>query len=194
MAGEATTIEEVLAAVALPGAGGGSGLVEQLDRLTSQMQRLQSASLAAVESTQSNTRAIEAVPAIANALGGSSLGSALLGSLTFGLSPLISGLARLFGGGGGDTTELPPLVRFTLPPPVDVNAGISQAVPGSPFLVDQGQGGLPRPVTTPAPSQVTVQIQALDSQSFLDRSGDIAAAVRQAMLESGVLSDVIREA
>ena len=49
-------------------------------------------------------------------------------------------------------------------------------------------------VAVPAPStQITVQVQALDSQSFLDHSHDIAQAVRQAMLETSVLNDVIRE-
>jgi hypothetical protein len=42
------------------------------------------------------------------------------------------------------------------------------------------------------PAQVTIQVQALDSQSFLDHSDDIAMAVRQAMLETTVLNDVIR--
>jgi hypothetical protein len=32
----------------------------------------------------------------------------------------------------------------------------------------------------------------MDSQSFLDHSTDIAMAVRQAMLESNVLNDVIQ--
>jgi hypothetical protein len=44
------------------------------------------------------------------------------------------------------------------------------------------------------PTQITVQVQAMDSQSFLDHSNDIALAVRQAMLETSVLNDVIREA
>ena len=42
-------------------------------------------------------------------------------------------------------------------------------------------------------TQITVQVQAMDSQSFLDHSDDIAQAVRQAMLQSSVLNDVIRE-
>ena len=62
-----------------------------------------------------------------------------------------------------------------------------------PFAVDYGQGNTPRPVVNNSP-QVTVQIQALDSKSIMDRSQDIAQAVRAAMLESGVLSDVVREA
>ena len=58
-------------------------------------------------------------------------------------------------------------------------------------------GGLPRPVPATSASasttQITVQVQAMDSQSFLDHSDDIALAVRQAMLQSTVLNDVIRE-
>ena len=57
-------------------------------------------------------------------------------------------------------------------------------------------GGLPRPqpaASASTPTQITVQVQAMDSQSFLDHSNDIAQAVRQAMLESTTLNDVIRE-
>ena len=65
---------------------------------------------------------------------------------------------------------------------------------GQAFAVDNPQGGLPRPAQTAAPAQITVQVQAMDSRSFLDHSADIAMAVRQAMLESSVLNDVVREA
>ncbi len=108
-----------------------------------------------------------------------------------GLGPLISGIASLFGGGGG-TSELPALQKFALPPAVQEQAGIYESSPTSAFGVDYGQGNAARPVTQ-AP-QITVQVQAMDSQSFLDHSNDIALAVRRAMLESSVLSDVIREA
>ena len=49
-----------------------------------------------------------------------------------------------------------------------------------------GQGG------TAAP-QVTVNIQAMDAQSILDRSGDIAQAVRSAMLNMSAINDVISD-
>ena len=39
--------------------------------------------------------------------------------------------------------------------------------------------------------QITVQVQAMDSQSFLDHSDDIAQAVRQAMLNMSSLNDVV---
>lgn len=126
-------------------------------------------------------------------------GSALLGVLRPGLllSPLISGVLKLFGG-GEEPSAPPPLLKFALPPAVRVNAGVSSSHPGAAFAVDSAQGGLPRAVREPASEsrspQITVNVQAMDSQSFLDRSGDIARAVRQAMLESSVLNDVVREA
>ena len=110
-----------------------------------------------------------------------------------GLGPLITGLMSLFGGGGSN--QPPPLVPYIAPLPVNAEAGFSASDPGTVFGVDSAQGGLPRPNTSSstAPSQITVQVQAMDSQSFLDHSQDIAMAVRQAMLESTTLNDVIRE-
>ncbi|MCS7024723.1 MAG: hypothetical protein NZV14_07965 [Bryobacteraceae bacterium] len=44
-----------------------------------------------------------------------------------------------------------------------------------------------------ARAPVVIQIQALDSRSFLDRSAEIAAAVKDAILHSHSLQDVMRE-
>ena len=38
---------------------------------------------------------------------------------------------------------------------------------------------------------MTIQVNAMDSQSFLDHSDDIAMAVKQAILNSSSLNDVI---
>jgi hypothetical protein len=43
----------------------------------------------------------------------------------------------------------------------------------------------------PQGHSILVQVQAMDSQSFMDRSGDIAQAVRQAMLNMNSLNDTI---
>ncbi len=58
-----------------------------------------------------------------------------------------------------------------------------------------GQDGLPRTAQSSGGSQtsITVQVQALDSQSFLDHSDDIAKAVRRAVLNTNALSDVLNE-
>ena len=64
-------------------------------------------------------------------------------------------------------------------------AGIQRRRNAGAFGVDTAEGGLPRPTAVVAhrrSTQITVQVQAMDSQSFLDHSNDIAQAVRQAML------------
>jgi len=119
---------------------------------------------------------------------GSALGSVLGGGL--GLAPLISGIAGLFG--GGDSSAPAALPTYMAPLPIHLNAGFSESG-GSAFGVDRAQGGAPRAMTNSPSPRITVQVQAMDSQSFLDHSGDIALAVRQAMLQSNVLNDVIRE-
>jgi hypothetical protein len=157
------------------------------------MQQLQTLQEAVAEALRKTSRVIP-VSTAERAEKGSGGGGSRTGVFGPGLllSPLISGVMKLFGGGGG-TPEPPLVVRFALPPPAHVNAGVSRGVAGV-FGVDSAQGWTSRPVMRAAVPQIQVQVQAMDSQSFLDRSGDIARAVRQAMLESGVLSDVIREA
>jgi hypothetical protein len=81
---------------------------------------------------------------------------------------------------------------------VNAAGGFSGSSAGGVVGVDNADGGLPRPAPSSSSAsgapQITVQVQAMDSQSFLDHSNDIALAVRQAMLQSSVLSDVIQGA
>lgn len=124
---------------------------------------------------------------------GKGVGGTLLSAITsgFGLSPLISGLLSIFG--GGKQQELPPLVKFALPQALSVQAGITSG--GATGEVSYGQNGLPRLVTGNSQSSqaITVQVQAIDSKSFLDHSEDIARAVRDAMLYSHSLNDVVTD-
>lgn len=124
---------------------------------------------------------------------GNGLGGRLLSVFTsgLGLSPLISGLLSLFGGGSKD--PLPPLVKFAFPAAVNMQAGVTSG--GAFGDVSYGQNGLPRMTQAAAPAapQITVQVQAMDSKSFLDHSEDIARAVRDAMLYSHSLNDVVAD-
>ena len=189
MAGDPGTVGNILAGATADTAG----LSEEIAQLADQLQQMQTASQVATESLRASSR---------GATGGSSssgsIGSTLLDVFAGGLSlsPLISGLASLFGGGGGNSTSgssTLPLARFALPPSIQAHAGVSENG-GQPFAVDNPQGGFPRAAPVQAAAHITVQVQAMDSQSFLDHSADIAMAVRQAMLESSVLNDVVREA
>jgi hypothetical protein len=180
------------------GSGGTSAVTEQLTTIASQLQELQTINQSQMESIEANTSAVSANTGSKGSSSGTStagsIGSTLLDVLGLGsgLSPLISGLVSLFGGGGSSpTTAVTPYIQ---PLPVNLQAGFSGSGAGGASGVDYGEGGQPRQTTAAsAQQQITVQVQAMDSQSFLDRSNDIAAAVRKAMLETSTLNDVIRE-
>jgi hypothetical protein len=232
------------AALGGSGSSASSGVTDQLSRLAEQMQQLQTVSQSETETVLANTQAVtqnttqlgSSGPSTASKVG-STLESKL--GLGLGLSPLITGLLSLFGGGGSGSQAVAP-TPFALPPSVSVNAGVSEGAPTDAFGLTYMAGGLPRAESSPAggasritsnntlnnlsgnvansdvtnssltnnlsnnpgnnpasapaaTTQITVQVQAMDSRSFLDHSNDIALAVRQAMLQSSVLNDVIRE-
>ena len=195
MASDPGTVGEVLA-----GATSGTvGLSEEIARLADQLQQLQTASQAATESIQASSRTAASGGSASGTSSGPSIGSTLLDvfGAGLGLSPLISGHREFVRGRRRALRTPAPLTKFVLPPSIQVNGGVSESG-GQAFAVDNPQGGLPRAALdggqASAPAQITVQVQAMDSQSFLDHSADIAMAVRQAMLESSVLNDVVREA
>jgi hypothetical protein len=205
--GQSTRDQVVTGTVqSLTGVNGGSSassqnnaLTEQLTSLTQSLQQLQTINQTQIDTLQENTQALsQSASSKGQGSAGataSSVGSTLLDvfGLGSGLSPLISGLMSLFGGAGSSQPSLTPYVA---PLPVNAAAGFSGSSAGGAFAVDNADGGLPRPApssSSAATPQITVQVQAMDSQSFLDHSNDIAMAVRQAMLQSSVLNDVIRE-
>lgn len=128
------------------------------------------------------------------------LGTSLLRGLT--LYPLFSGIRNLFG--GGQTSEPQPLPLFQLPTPVRAEAGLTND--GQLVNIDRGIGDRVRQLSarnedvvtnrmdaSAAPMAITLNINALDSRSILDRSDDIARAVRDAMLHSHAINDVVGE-
>jgi hypothetical protein len=143
-----------------------------------------------------------------------SIGKSVLES-GLGLVPLIGGLLGLFGGGGSATP--PPLVKYAMPAKLGFQGAESGTGIGD---VDYDQMGMPRSydglgssmlaasglptggsssatrAVAPAPAaspQITVNVQAMDARSFLDRSSDIAAAVRDAMLSLNPINDVVND-
>lgn len=112
---------------------------------------------------------------------------------TLTISPIITGIAKLFGA-FRKHEEPPALEPFTLPPSIRLDAGLDAGTQNlSPVSYSQGyQPRLSQPTVAPmAPIQVNVN--ALDSQSFLDHSEDIARAVKEAMLHAHSLNDVVAE-
>ena len=125
--------------------------------------------------------------------GGSGFGGFLKSGL--GLVPLGFKVAGLFR--NDERQAPPPLPRFAEPPSVALEvANTDNILAGFP-PADRGQRGEPRATepqkTVVLQPQVTVNVSAMDSQSFLDRSGDIARAVREAMLHMHPVNDLINE-
>ena len=117
------------------------------------------------------------------------------GALGF-LSPVAKGLLGLFGGGGSSAPA--PLPLYVPPPPVSISGvvrstGVTAESPASaqPGTAPTQTGAASQPAA--GSQQITVNINAMDSQSFLDRSHDIASAVRLAMLNLHPINNVVAD-
>jgi hypothetical protein len=170
-----------------------TNVTDQLAQLTQGISYLTPASEMQAQALLANTQALgenttaHSSGGVSGALG--SIASTLTGGL-LSVSPILSGIMSLFGGGGSSSP--PPLTPFYLPPTVNFQAAnafgsAGPQLPGADF----GQSGQPRSMTQAAAPQITVQVQAMDSRSFMDHSSDIAQAVRDAMLNMHSINDVI---
>jgi hypothetical protein len=149
---------------------------QQIAQLQAAYQQQASLITANTQAIQGNTSA-QGHSAL-SAAGG--LASSLLGGGGLGLlSPLISGIASLFGG----SSTPKPLPIYVPPPPVAIAGTLNSATPNA---ASNGAAG----AASPAP-QVTVNVNAMDSQSFMDHSTDIANAVREAMLNMHPINGVV---
>lgn len=176
----------------------GGGEPDASTLLAAQLEQVRTASQAQAEAVLENTLAVMSnttAQASSGGGGGSALKTAgeiawkVLGS-GLGLSPLISGLVKLFGG-GKKTEEPPPLTVYESPQPLRLEGSVLRQAGETEWSAPEPTGqGRAVPVTMP---QVTIQVSAMDSRSFLDHSDDIARAVKQAMLNSNALNDVVNE-
>ena len=128
--------------------------------------------------------------------GGGILGGLLSGGL--GIASLGLGLARLFAGGGGGNIQQPPAVtKYQAPPSLALEVANTDNAAAGYAVTDQGQAGEVRVAsetrTMAVQPQVTVNVSAMDSRSFLDHSAEIAQAVRDAMLYMHPVNDLINE-
>lgn len=200
--GDSRSVEAVPTTVAeLAGASGGSG-PEATEA------RGQSAGVLMTEAA--GLYGDSAIPAGSNVQGGfptsngesagstvTSIASTVLES-GFGVAALVKGLMGLFGGGG---TTQQPIEKYEMPSPIDFSSAITSTgmsaadydLTGTPRAVGPSgaaSGGGTSSSATPA---ITVNVQAMDAQSFLDHSDAIAQAVRGAMLNMSSINDVVNE-
>ena len=109
---------------------------------------------------------------------------------------MISGISSLFGGDHQATP--PPLVKYGLPAALQYEGAVTNNGTVSSFDYND-RGGIrtmdaPQAAQqSPSSAQVIVQVNAMDSKSFMDHSDEIAQAVRAAILNSSSLNDVISE-
>ncbi len=118
--------------------------------------------------------------------------SGLLGS-GLGLVPLGLRIAGLFRKRRAEPQSFSP---FELPPSLSLEvANTDNILAGFPRLARKQTGEIKviRQETPAAQPQITVNVNAMDTQSFLDRSEDIAGALRDAMLHMHPVNDVIGE-
>ena len=176
--------------------GASKELSDQLSSLVAQTSSLNSTQQAAISALQGNTQAVTQNTSAKGSRGTSAASQAggILESLfggMFSLTPIVSGIMSLFGGGSSaQKTEITP---YLLPAPIQYEAGLSAQGGGAVTPVSYSQGGQPRTQAASQAPQITVQVTAMDSQSFLDHSDKIASAVRSALLNANALSDVIAD-
>ena len=118
--------------------------------------------------------------------------SGVLGS-GLGLIPLGLRIAGLFRKKGAEPQSLSP---FELPPSLSLEvANTNNILGGIPRLARKQAGEISvlRQEIRAAQPQVNVNVNAMDTQSFLERSEDIAGALRDAMLHMHPINDVIAE-
>jgi hypothetical protein len=175
------------------------GLGENIATLASQLEQLRALTQQQAESVAENTQAVAQNTASQTSGGVASAASniaktaatTLTGALS--LVPVVSALVGLF---KKEKAEPPELQTYNLPDSIQFQGGVAAGGSQGIVAVDYGQDGLPRAVTSGTQnggSSVTVQVQAMDSRSFLDHSDEIARAVREALLNSHSLGDVVSE-
>ena len=171
-----------------------SEVTSQVSQLNNQLDQLREAEANTLAALGANTLAL-GQNTTAKASGSSASGT--IGSIATDLlggggllSSVIGGLVGLFGGGSPTPA---PLIKFTLPPVIDYQGGQVGGAGGAVAPVDFSQSGQPRAATQTSTTQVSIQVNAMDSKSFLDHSEEIAQAVKQAILNSSSLNDVLAD-
>ena len=162
------------------GLGASSGdVVQGIQQLASTLSQTSNAQQASVNGLLENTQALTSnTAAVSNqkTSGAGTAGDAVASFLGggAGISPLLTGLLSLFGLGSQSPTITPEL-KYAAPASVNLSGSVG------------GSG----PAGASSTQAVNIQVNAMDSKSFLDHSEDIAQAVRQAILNSSSLNDAI---
>lgn len=177
-----------LANPTLESAVGGASLSPALAEAAAEIAKLREVYQRQAELITANTHALnQAGSSTASKVAKvTSTASGVLGGGLSVLSPIVSGLLGLFGHHASTPAPLP---VYTPPAPVAIDAVLrTNTQPAA--LPLQAAAPAQQPAYAP---QITVNVSAMDSRSFMDRSTDIASAVREAMLNNHPINGVIAD-
>jgi hypothetical protein len=191
---------------------------QEISQLESQFKQQADLIQANTQALQDSTSA-KTGTSIGSSIGGAA--TSILGGGLGLLSPIVSGIMSLFGLGSSSSAAAPlpfytppPSVQMSdtlrSATPVAASAGSATQAAASagnatPTAASAGSAmptaastGSAAPIgnsggssAASAAPQITVNVSAMDSQSFMDRSSDIANAVREAMLNLHPINDVV---
>jgi len=175
-------------------------VTETLWAVTRELDNLRAVTEHQIEVIGENTQAIventqrQSGGGVASVIG--EVGKSVSGLFTSGVAflPVLSGLVSLFG--HSKSVEEAPPATYSMPPAMNLEYGLegdSGLVGGEIYYDQSGQPRVTATDRTVYAPQVTVQVQALDSRSFLDHSNEIAKAVREAVLNAHSLNEVLYE-
>lgn len=120
----------------------------------------------------------------------SAIGVSTLLKSGLGVASIGSAIAGLFRRDKREEADFP---VFSPPPPQRIEAANAPVYPAdSPSFLDSNPVNASSPRSAP-PGSIVVNVNALDSRSFLDRSSEIASAVREAMLHMHPVNDIVSE-
>jgi hypothetical protein len=110
-----------------------------------------------------------------------------------GVGPIATGLMALFGSRRSETTIEPAL--YEAPQSINLESGLTadRGFTAISFAADGTPRQASRSNVAASTPPIQINVQAMDSRSFLDHSDEIARAVRDAMLHSHGLNDVVSE-
>ncbi len=165
----------------------GKALVDVKDASVQQTSTIEQNTTALAEGSAARLR--EAARAVSSVIGAGSGWLNLMG----GLGAAASGISKLIS--RNNTDPEPELPLYSQPASIRTEAALPSEERNGLLSVSYGQDGFARATPRPATivPQVTVQVQAMDSRSFLDHSNEIARAVRDAVLNMHSLNDVMAE-
>jgi hypothetical protein len=181
--------------------GSGADLSASLSQAGNEIAQLRGSYQQQADLIKANTQALQSNTSgqgshsVADTLRGTVSG--VLGGAAGLFSPILSGLTHLFSGlFGGGPSQPAALPIYAPPPPISLGGILHSSTAAESSSSGNASVGAQPSQTANATNyapQITVHVNAMDSQSFMDRSGDIASAVREAMLNNHPINGVVAD-